>query len=195
MAALILGAGVKYPLRYDSPWLFLAALAAAAGGRFAPDRLAAADRWLTSAAAAVAVATMLGGCLFYGVLAHHPRQQEPLAAAAAQLQAQWRARYACGPAYLMGDLWSAYGLGISMRPPRPGVHLIEMDAAPGYDPALREKQGAIVVYRDRLDPAEIRAVFPTLDLSSPQRLTLPLARTLSPATATYEYVFVSPQGC
>ena len=135
--------------------------------RFAPERFAFADRWMTTAVASFAAATLIGGWLLYGVFTHHPRQQEPTAAAAAQLQAEWRARYACGPAYVMGDLWSAYGLGVAMRPPRPGVHLIEMNGAPGYDPALRENEGAIVVYRDRLNLDEIRAVFPRS--TSPRR--------------------------
>jgi hypothetical protein len=195
VVALILSAGLKNPLRYDSPFLFLAWLAAAGGVRFAPERFAIAERWMTAAAASFAAATLIGGWLLYGVFTHHPRQQEPMAAAAAQLQAQWRARYACGPAYVMGDLWSAYGLGVAMRPPRPGVHLIEMNGAPGYDPALRENEGAIVVYRDRLNPEEIRAVFPSLDVSAPRRLTLPFMHTLSPATVTYEYVFAPPKRC
>ena len=71
-----------------------------------------------------------------------------------------------------------------------------MNGAPGYDPALREAQGAIVVYRDRLDEREIRAALPGLELTAPERLTLPFARTLSrKAEMTYEYAFAPPKGC
>ena len=196
LVGLILVAGFKYPSRYDSPFLFLVWLAGASALRFAPARLAATRRWMTGAATLVAAAVGIGGVVLYGVFTNHPRQQEPLVEAAARLQAEWRARYPCGPAYVMGDFWSAYGLGVSMVPPRPGVHLIERAGAPGYDPAERERQGAIVIYRDRLDDAEIRAVFPALDLSAPERLTLPFARTLSrKAMMTYQYVFVPPNGC
>ena len=163
--------------------------------RFEAARFDAAQRWMRRAAVGFA-ARADRRLLLYGFVTLHPRQQEPLAAAAARLQAEWRARYACGPAYVMGDFWSAYGLGVSMRPPRPGVHLIEMDEVPGYDPALREKEGALVVYRDHLDEREIHAVFPDLDISKPERLTLPFASTLSrKATMTYEYVFIPPKGC
>jgi hypothetical protein len=192
LAFLVVGLGVRYPSRYDSPFLFAAWLAAAGGLVVTP----AASRWMTRAAAAFAVALGVGGLAVYGLFAIHPRQQEPLVEAAAKLQQAWRARYACGPAYVMGDFWSAYGLGISMQPPRPGVHLLEMQAVPGYDPALREAQGAIVVYRGHLDASEVKAVFPDLDLSAPQRLTLPFAHTLSrKAEMTYEYVFVPPKAC
>ena len=67
----------------------------------------------------------------------------------------------------MGDFWSAYGLGVSMRPPRPGVHLIEMDGVPGYDPALREREGAIVVYRDLSTKRRSAPCSPISTLASP----------------------------
>jgi hypothetical protein len=83
-----------------------------------------------------------------------------------------------------------------MRPPRPGVHLIEMEGVPGYDQALREREGAILVYRDHIDEKETHAVFPDLDLSKPEYLTLPFARTLSAKKKmTYAYVFLPPKGC
>jgi 4-amino-4-deoxy-L-arabinose transferase-like glycosyltransferase len=195
LAVLVLGFGFKYPSRYDSPFLFLVWIAGASLLRFDDARLAAMRRWMTRAPLGFAAVALVGGVVVYGVATHHPRQQEPLFEAAARLQAQWSARYACGPAYVMGDFWSAYGLGISFVPPRPGVHLIEIDGDPGYDPARREAQGAIVIYRDRLDAREIHETFPALDLSRPERLTLPFARARDGATITYEYLFIPPRGC
>jgi hypothetical protein len=163
---------------------------------FPPERAAAARRWISVVAAAFGLVLLIGGALVYGVFTSHPRQQEPLLEAAAKLQAEWRQRYVCGPAYAMGDFWSAYGLGPAMQPPRPGVHLIEMEAVPGYDPGLREREGAILIYRDHIDEKEAHAVFPDLDLSQPEHLTLPFARTLSrKATLTYAYLFIPPKGC
>ena len=196
LMVLVLGFGFKYPSRYDSPFLFLGWLALTSGLTFAPARAATAQRWLSAAAAIFGLLLLIGGALVYGVFTSHPRQQEPLQQAAAQLQTEWRARFACGPAYVMGDFWSAYGLGPSLQPPRPGVHLIEMQAVPGYDPALREREGAILIYRDRIDEKETRAVFPDLDLSQAEHLTLPFAPTLSrKATLTYAYLFIPPKGC
>ncbi len=196
LLVLIVGFGFKYPSRYDSPFLFIAWLCAASCLRFPPTRWANTQRWMTAAAVAVSVLIAVGGVLIYGVFTVHPRQQEPLFEAANSLQSEWRTHYACGPAYVMGDFWSAYGLGISMQPPRPGVHLIEMDGVPGYDPALREREGAIVIYRDKIDEMQVRPVFPELDLRSPEHLTLGFARTLSrKASITYEYVFVPPKDC
>jgi len=196
LLVLVLGLGFKYPSRYDSPFLFLAWLAAASCIRFDPARLGVARAWMIRAAGGFALALLVGGWIVYGVFTLHPRQQEPLVEAAARLQAEWRSRFACGPAYVMGDFWSAYGLGVSMVPPRPGVHLIEMDGDPGYDPALRARQGAILIYRDHIEAREAHAVFPDLDLKSPERLTLPFAPTLSrKAMMTYEYVFIPPGGC
>jgi hypothetical protein len=193
---LVAGLGFKYPSRYDSPFLFVAWLAVAGGFAFTPERFTAARRWMTRGAAVFAAALLVGGLAVYGVFTIHPRQQEPLVEAAARLQAQWGQRFSCGPAYVMGDFWSAYGLAISLVPPRPGAHLIELNALPGYDPALRESQGAIVVYRDHIDAREVHAVFPDLDVATPQRLTLPFARTFSrKAEITYEYVFIPPKGC
>lgn len=195
LGALVLGAGVKYPSRYDAPLLFLIWIAGSSVFRFEAARLAATRRWILRATLGFAAMTLLGGWAVYGVATHHPRQQEPLAQAAAQLQGEWRTRYSCGPAYVMGDFWSAYGLGIAMIPPRPGVHLIEIAGDPGYDPARRDAQGAIVVYRNQLDAHEIHEVFPGLDLAQAEHLTLPFASTLDGATITYEYLFVAPKGC
>ena len=192
---LVLALGFKYPSRYDSPFLFVAWLTLASCVSFAPETLPAARRWATQATAVFAAALLVGGVLVYGVVTHHPRQQEPLARAAEAIQGQWRARFACGPAYVMGDFWSAYGLGISFMPPVPGVHLIEMDGVPGYDPAKRENYGAVVVYRDRLNQAEINAALPGLDISQTYRLTLPYARSFAHATITYEYLFFPPKAC
>ena len=193
---LILALGFKYPSRYDSPLLFLVYLGAASLIRFEPARFAAARAWMTRAAAAFAAVLLIGGLGLYGALTVHPRQQEPLAAAAARLQSEWRSRFSCGPAYVMGDFWSAYGLGVSMSPPRPGVHLIEMQGAPGFDPARLAREGAILVYRDSIDAREVHAVFPGLDLSAAERLTLPYARTLNRrAMVSYQYLFIPPKGC
>ena len=193
LLVLVLGLGFRYPSRYDTPFLFLAWAAAASGIAFEPARLAASRAWVTRAAAGVAAAGLLGGLALYGGLTVHPRQQEPLVEAARRLQAQWP--YACGPAYVMGDFGSAYGIGVSWSPPRPGAHLIELKGLPGYDPARRMREGAILIYRNRLDAHEIQAVLPDLDLSQPQRLTLPFAHTLNRAEITYEYLFVAPGGC
>jgi len=195
LALLVLGLGFKYPSRYDAPFLFLIGLAAASLLRFDAARLTATRTWMTRVTLGFAVIVLVGGLAIYGLATHHPRQQEPLLQAAARLQAEWSAHYACGPAYLMGDFWSAYGLGISFVPPRPGVHLIEIAGDPGYDPARRDAQGAIVIYRDRLDAHEIEGVFPRLDLTKPETLTLPFAHTLDGATMTYRYVFAPPKGC
>jgi hypothetical protein len=193
---LVLAFGFKYPSRYDSPFLFLGWAALASLVIFMPQRAASARRWLSAAVLVFGAVLGVGGALSYGLFTIHPRQQEPLQAAAARLQAEWRGRFACGPAYVMGDFWSAYGIGPSMQPPIPGVHLIEMQGAPGYAPALREREGAILIYRDRIDETEARAVFPDLDLSQVEHLTLPFAATLSrKAMMNYAYVFVPPKGC
>ena len=196
LLVLVIGFGFKYPSRYDSPFLSIAWLCVASCLRFEPARWPATQRWMKTAAVGFGALLVVGGTLAYGVFTFHPRQQEPLFEAASALQAEWRSHYACGPAYVMGDFWSAYGIGISMQPPRPGVHLIEMDGVPGYDPALREREGAIVIYRDTIDERQARGVFPELDLARPERLTLRFARTLDrKPTITYEYIFVPPKAC
>ena len=196
LLVLVVGFGFKYPSRYDAPFLFIGWLCAASCLRFPSARWPNTQRWMKTAAIDFGALIAVGGALLYGVFTFHPRQQEPLFEAAARLETEWRSRFSCGPAYVMGDFWSAYGLGISMQPPRPGVHLIEMDGVPGYDPILREREGAILVYRDRIDESQVRPVFPDLDLTQPERLTLPFARTLDrKAAITYEYVLVPPKGC
>jgi 4-amino-4-deoxy-L-arabinose transferase-like glycosyltransferase len=196
LLVLVVGLGFKYPSRYDSPFLFIAWLCAASCLHFDLTRWSTTQRWMKLAALGFGALLATGGALVYGIFTSHPRQQEPLVEAAAALHAEWRSRYACGPAYVMGDFWSAYGLGVSMQPPRPGVHLIEMEGVPGYDPILREREGAIVIYRDKIDEAQVRPVFPELDLANPERLKLPFAGTLDRGAAiAYEYVFVPPKGC
>jgi hypothetical protein len=196
LLVLIVGFGFKYPSRYDSPFLFIAWLYASSFLHFDRTRWSTTQQWMKIAALGFGVLLAAGGTLVYSIFTSHPRQQEPLVEAAAALQAEWRSRYACGPAYVMGDFWSAYGLGVSMQPPRPGVHLIEMAGAPGYDPMLREREGAIVIYRDKIEDAQVRPVFPELDLATAERLTLPFARTIYRKSAiTYEYIFVPPKSC
>ena len=88
--------------------------------RFDPARLRGARLWLLRAVGGFAGALLIGGWIVYGVFTIHPRQQEPLARAAQILEGEWRARYACGPAYVMGDFWSAYGTRHIDGPARAG---------------------------------------------------------------------------
>jgi hypothetical protein len=130
------------------------------------------------------------------VFGHHFLLQEPTAEAAREIGAQWARRYSCGPAYIVGDTRSAYGLAINWSPPLAGVPFERMDYTPWYDQSLREKLGAVIVFHDKIDENEVHRFFPEWKLPPAASLSLPFVRTLRHSgPQTYAYLFVPPKNC
>ncbi|MGO9484535.1 MAG: ArnT family glycosyltransferase [Rhodomicrobium sp.] len=193
--------GHRYESRYDLPLLFLAVLAAAT--LIGPDgtRWAAAERWILQISAAVPAIVLVGGSLIYGVFFVHSLMQEPTAEAAAVIEADWAKLYTCGPAYVRGDPTSTHGIAIALKPPALGVPISledpanEYDAAHWYDPARLKRLGAVVVYPEQINRADVERIYPNAKIAGVRSFTLPYLRTLVHATKTYTYFFLPPEGC
>ena len=187
--------GLKYESRYDSPFLFLIVLGAATLIGFDRDRWAATEQRTLRAAVIAPAATFALAILVYGVFTGHDYMQEPAGQAASIVQSDWSAKYRCGPAYIMGDVWSAYGLAIANKQDVVGVPLGALHDLQWYDPLALKRLGAIVVYRDQIDLNELETAFPGLKPSGVRSFTLPLLRSFANRTLTYVYFFIPPEGC
>ena len=195
LALLVIAAGLFYESRYDLPFLFLITLSAAALIGFDVGRWPGIERRTVLATAIAPVLTLTGGSLGYGLFGTHTYMQEPTGQAAARLNAEWVAKYACGPAYIMGDVWSAYGLAIASKPPAIGIPLEVMKDQQWFNLADLKRRGAIIVYRDQIDKEEFARSLPGVPLPPAATITLPFLWSAIGKSITYSYVFLPPEVC
>lgn len=191
LLGLVLFAGLDYLFRFDAPYAMLAVPALAPLVRFT-DRTA---RWfeveVTATIAALYLTAGIVLVVVYTFFASHTGMQEPTAAAADAILADWRTHYACGPADVFGGRRSVYGIGIAMPRAVTALEYRTIANAPWFDPADLRARGAVLLD----DTAEAEAYLPGLATTPARQITLPLRRTHAPRHITYTYRFAPPQAC
>lgn len=193
-ALLVLGPGVAFNHRYPAPYFGVFVLALAPFIRIETRAWASVRRWILLTTGLVAGLVIVAACLVYGVFTGHGYMQEPAAQAASRLKEEWDTRFSCGPGYVLGD-GTAHVLALSWDPEMIGLRLTDTRRAHWYDPVRLQELGAVVVYRQSLPPGQVAEYLPALDSAQTRSLTLPLRRTLSGKSVTYEYAFLPPADC
>ncbi|MEW6643545.1 MAG: glycosyltransferase family 39 protein [Pseudomonadota bacterium] len=195
LLGLVLIAGLDYVFRFDAPYAMMAVPALAPLVRWA-DRTA---RWfareVTATIAGLYLATAVILAVVYTFFASHTGLQEPTAAAAQAILADWRSHYRCGPAYIIGGRQGVYGVGIAMPRAVTALDYRAISGAPWFDPAVLHARGAVVIDDGPMTAGLIATFLPGLVTTEVKQVTLPLLRTHKAKTITYPYRFAPPQDC
>lgn len=195
LCVLTVGLGLDYESRYDGPFLILLMLAIAPFLQISTEHLALIQSGLPRVTALVLGGIVVISFIVYGLFTGHDYMQEPTAEAMAHVRQDWDRTYSCGPAYILGDPWSAHGLPITERRGTIGVHLPVIHETPWYSEERMRKDGAVVVYRDAIADNEVTQFLPGIMPTDIKSVTLPYLRTWAHRTMTYKYFFIAPQGC
>jgi len=196
LLGLVLGGGLSYVFRYSAPYAMMAALGLAPLLRPAGGWQAWAERELPLTLAALYAALGMAIAIVYLGFASHSAMQEPTAAGAAAILAEWDRAYPCGPAYFFGGRQEVYGVGLQAGARVTPLFYRDVAGAPWFDPARLKAGGAIVIDRDPGEVDKRMGFFlPGLTRSPEHLVTLPLRRTSKAKTITYHLYFVAPQGC
>lgn len=195
LLGLVLLAGLDYLFRFDAPYAMMAVPAFAPLVRWS-DRAA---RWfeveVTATIAGLYLTASLVLVIVYTFFASHTGLQEPTAAGAEAILADWRSHYRCGPAYVFGGRQIVYGVGIAMPRTVTALEYRAIAGAPWYDPADLLARGAVVIDDGPEADGRAAAFLPGLVTTAGKQVTLPLRRTHKPKTITYTYRFAAPQHC
>lgn len=192
LIALLIFAGAAYKLRFDTAivgffivqWMVML-----------PVEEDEAD-WLHRVAFRFAIglwALVYAGMVVLYLNVTHRYAQEPADAAAAAIRAAWNERYACGPAYVVGERHPAQSIAVYYRRGVVGVPLEDRALAAWYDPARARAEGYVVVAWNEDYLFRLRQVL-RID-ADVWKLSLPLRRSFANRQESYWYSFVAPQGC
>lgn len=193
--ALVLVFGTNFNHRYGAPLFGLFVLALAPFVKLNPATWPAARRATIISAAAVAGVVFVGAAAVYGFFSSHNYMQEPTDAAAAVVRSAWGRQFSCGPGYILGDRPSAHGMALAGDRHPVGIPLEDIATASWFDPALLEREGAIVAFRSPIPADLVESSLPGTAISGEDSFTLPLLRTRTGATITYHYFFIAPRSC
>jgi hypothetical protein len=75
------------------------------------------------------------------------------------------------------------------------VPLVDVGRASWFDPALLEREGAIVAFRTPIPIDLVESALPGVVVVPEEAFALRLLRTRSDETVTYHYFFVPPRSC
>lgn len=195
LAALVLIGGLSFSSRYVAPFLILFVLAVCPRIDFDRSRWAGIESRTLRTLTLTATAMLIAGTLIYSVFASHDVMQEPSVEAAAAIRADWNKSYSCGPAYMLGDIGSANGMALTGKPLPVGIPMDILLQVSWFDPEELKRKGAIVVYRDAVNWAEVARALPAVGPREMRVITLPMLRTWTGAAYTYRYFFLPPASC
>lgn len=195
IAGLTVLLGLDYESRYDGPFLILLVLAIAPYVRLAEGHAEVVEHRMPKIIAITLAGIVLVSVIIYGLFTGHDYMQEPTADAMAKVREDWNKSYACGPAYVLGDPWSANGLPITERHGPIGIHLPVIGEAPWFSAEELRRKGAVVIYRDEIAETEVAQFLPGVKPAEIKTFTLPYLRTWAHRTMTYKYFFMPPEDC
>ncbi|WP_244432019.1 glycosyltransferase family 39 protein [Rhodopseudomonas sp. B29] len=187
--------GLQYIVRYGAPFAQMAMLALAPMLDWRPGRQIAGERHTAVALGGFYAVAATAACVAYLGFFSHSGLQEPTAAAARAIMADWNSRYHCGPGYILGDRQTVYGVGIAAEPKIDSLAVEYIPRTPWFDPEIVLSKGAVLVYSLPSVPDQFAALFPEIKIGKERQITLPVLRTMSGKTKTYTYRFVPPGDC
>jgi hypothetical protein len=118
--------------------------------------------------------------------------REPAPEAAALIKLDWKRRFSCGPAYIIGA--DGHAIGLYFGPVPIGLSDLDFELAPWVDLSRLRELGVIVVAPT--EEAVHASKVPQADVASEiATLSLPPRRWPSVPSRTYVYYFVPPRQC
>lgn len=187
--------GLEYIVRYGAPFAQMAMLSLAPMLEWRPGRQSGGERETAIALGGFYALAAIVACVAYLGFFSHSGLQEPTAAAARAILADWNSRYKCGPAYILGDRQTVYGVGIAADPKIDSLAVEYIPRTPWFDPERVLAKGAVLVYSLPGAPEQFSELFPEVKISKERQITLPVLRTMSGKMKTYTYRFVLPGDC
>jgi len=195
LLALVVISGLDYVFRYSAPYAMMAVLAIAPLFRLAGGWQAWSERELPTVLGGIYLALALVIGIIYSQFASHSPMQEPTAAGARAILAEWDRQYPCGPAYFIGGRQHVYGIGLKAGEHVDGLFYRDIAGAPWFDHDRMVAGGAVVIDTGPDYQTRLARYLPGTPATPEAQVTLPLQRTRKPKTFTYHYHFVAPQGC
>jgi hypothetical protein len=189
LTALIVVGGARYDMRFSEPLLPLCVLSLSCIVRIHCQSVTMFIReffaiWLAGAFVA----------LVYAITFISATLREPADEAEALIRADWERHYDCGPAYVVGERFSAHAIGLYYGGSVIGLSLRDYWHEDWVDRDRIAKLGFILVASP-----ERRSITTMADVAPLERpastLELPYRRTLRSANHVYQYYFVSPKAC
>lgn len=193
--ALALALGTVFNHRYGAPYFGLFVLAAAPFVAVNPTTWPIAWRRVILTGGLVALVVFVAASVAYGIFTSHNYMQEPTEEAAAIVRTDWDRHFSCGPGYVFGDRSTAHGMAIAGDRHPVGIPLEDLAFASWFDPALLQREGAIVAFRTPIPGHAVERALPGTVIAREAAFTLPLLRTRDGDTITYHYFFIPPQSC
>lgn len=112
------------------------------------------------------------------------------------LSKEWDNRFACGPAYIIGDgdPNSAFAVAMYFRKPVIGISKGDFFWAPWMNKSKLFREGAILIGTSAFDPAKyVPERFSKGE--APHEIAAPYRHSFSRKRHRYKYYFVPPEGC
>ena len=187
--------GLDYIFRYGAPFAEFAVLALAPLVGWAESRRETGERDTVLTLGALYLTAATAVCVGYTFFFSHSGLQEPTAAAARVIMTDWNSKYSCGPAYVLGDRQTVYGVGIEAGPAVVALSTVDVLDASWFDAAKLTAQGAVLVHSNKGPPVAFTGLFPGKVFTEETHLALPVLRTHSGKVKDYHYRFVPPQDC
>lgn len=196
LLALVVIGGLGYVFRYSAPYVMMIALALAPFFRPTAAWTGRAERELELLLGGLYIGLGIGIAVIYTFFATHSPMQEPTAAGARAILAEWDRTFPCGPAYFIGGRQQVYGVGLKAGPDIDTLFYRDIAGAPWFDRSRLDAGGAVIF--DTSDSEYTRRMnlyLPGVAHTPEAEMTLPLRWTTKPKRFTYHYHFVAPQGC
>lgn len=187
--------GLDYIFRYGAPFVELAAIALAPLVVWVESRREIGERDTVRALGLVYLTVLASLCVGYTFFFSHSGLQEPTAAAARVVMADWNSKYACGPAYMLGDRQTVYGVGIEAGASVAAISVVDVPDTPWFDASKLTAQGAVVIYGSPGPYDAFARLFPRMAVTPEMHIAVPVLRTHSGKVKDYFYSFVPPQNC
>lgn len=195
LLALVVIGGLDYVFRYSAPYAMMAVFALAPLFGLAGGWRAWAARDLVLLLGGIYLTLAVAISVIYTLFASHSPMQEPTAAGARAILAEWDRQYSCGPAYFIGGRQEVYGIGLKAGERVDALFYRDIAGAPWFDHDRMIAGGIVVIDTGSEYQRRLNKYLPGVPTTPEAEVTLPLQRTRKPKTFTYHYHFVAPQGC
>ena len=163
---------------------------------YAPKTEKSVARRVAKILIAIWCAVGVGAAAIYSTLTVHNYMQEPSPEIANHLRSEWRQKFSCDPAYIIGDRRSAHSIALDFSAKARGIAIEDISHVEWYNSDAVRRQGAILVAESTSRAAAGFEKFePELKRLQVQQISMSYRRNFTGKKHNYSYVFVLPSAC